>query len=234
MFALKVLAGEQLLLERLVQSQEYELVTILLKTSQQSAHVVYLALLTLESALNVAYLDVVLDFALQQAGLGFSALIIKLGFLFSAFAADFYLIDIAVEIALNAVIAAQFQFQASKFDYATVVAVAQAHSAHLHEHAIEFGLLDAAKFLFAAQCAEHFYPTVQFELTSAFFAAVVFQLELLLVQTVVVLVFAEIVNQQSFVQPPSLYAQLQLKLLFVLLADYSVFQVAIQKAVNVL
>ncbi len=141
---------------------------------------------------------------------------------------------VAVEIALNAAIAAQFQFQASKFHYATVVAVAQAHPVHLHEHAIEFGLLDAAKFLFAAQCAGHFYPTAQFELTSAFFAAVVFQLELLFVQTVVVLVFAEIVNQQSFVQPPSLYAQLQLKLLFVLLADYSVFQVAIQKAVNVL
>jgi chromosome segregation protein len=35
-------------------------------------------------------------------------------------------------------------------------------------------------------------------------AAVVFQPELLLAQTVVVLVSAEIVNQQSFVQPPSL------------------------------
>ncbi len=142
--------------------------------------------------------------------------------------------DVVVEIALNVATVAQFQFQASKFHYATAVVVAQAHPARLHKHAIEFGLLDVAAFLFAAQCAEHFYPTVQFELTSAFFAAVVFQLELLLVQTVVVLVFAEIVNQQSFVQPPSLYAQLQLKLLFVLLADYSVFQVAIQKAVNVL
>ncbi len=89
-------------------------------------------------------------------------------------------------------------------------------------------------FLFAAQVAEYFSPTVQFELPSAFFAAVVFQPELLFVQTAAVLVFAEIVNQQSFVQLPLQYAQFQLKLRFALLADYSVFRVAIQKVVNVL
>ena len=57
------------------------------------------------------------------------------------------MIDVAVEIALNAVIVAQFQFQATRFRQVISVAVAQARPAHLHEHAIEFGLLDVAMFL---------------------------------------------------------------------------------------
>ncbi|MCY1185397.1 hypothetical protein D9M73_261720 [compost metagenome] len=122
----------------------------------------------------------------------------------------------------------------SQFPDEAVVAVAQAHPAHLHEHAIESDLLDVATFLFAAQFLQHFCLTAQFGQTFAFFAAVVFQPELLLVQTVVVLVFAGIVNQQSFVQLPLQYAQLQLRLQFVHLTDYSTFQVATQKAVNVL
>ncbi|SSS42185.1 Uncharacterised protein [Acinetobacter baumannii] len=95
-------------------------------------------------------------------------------------------------------------------------------------------MLDVAAFLFAVQCAEHFCLIARFEQTFAFFAAVVFQPELLLAQIVAALAVAVIVNLQNFALLQLLYAQLQLKLRFALLTGYSVFRVAIQKAVNVL
>ncbi|SSQ42967.1 Uncharacterised protein [Acinetobacter baumannii] len=142
--------------------------------------------------------------------------------------------DALVETVQSVAHTSQYQPLRSRFHDKAAVAVAQARLVHLHVLAIGSGWLDVAVFLFAVQYAEHFCLIARFEQTFAFFAAVVFQPELLLAQIVAALAAAVIVNRQNFALLQLLYAQLPLKLQFVLLTDYSVFQAVVRKVVNAL